>query len=163
MGRRINNDGRVQEVGFSETERGNVKIARFGTQIVPFPLVLEKKVGVDRCPACFSWLLFRFFPDRGPAVNTSCSTPCQAHSPVAHVSARGCAQWFSPVQLFGTPWTAALQAPCIHSVFQARILERVVILGDLPHPGVESASLEFPTVAGGFFTTAHCCLQRYFI
>ena len=60
---------------------------------------------------------------RGPAVNTSCSTPCQAHSPVAHVSARVCAQWFSPVQLFGTPWTAALQAPCIHSVFQARVLE----------------------------------------
>ena len=107
LGRTIDHDGRVQEVGLSETARGNVKIASFGTQIVPFPLVLEETVGVVRCPACFSWLLFRFFPDRGPAL--------------------------------------------------------VAILGDLPHPGVESASLEFPMVEGRFFTTAHCCLQRYFM
>ena len=41
-------------------------------------------------------------------------------------------------------------------IFQARILERVVIsyLGDLPNAGIEPASLETPALAGGSFTTA---------
>ena len=34
---------------------------------------------------------------------------------------------FSRVQLLGTPWTAAHQAPLVHGIFQARVLEWVAI------------------------------------
>ena len=50
----------------------------------------------------------------------------------------------------------------VHGISQARILEWVAISfsGDLPDPGMESAS---PALAGGFFTTEppekpHCFL-----
>ena len=36
-----------------------------------------------------------------------------------------CAQWFSRVRLFVTPWTVALQAPLSIGILQARILEWV--------------------------------------
>ena len=44
----------------------------------------------------------------------------------------------------------------VHGIFQARILEWVAISyspGDLPDPGIETASLAFPALAGGFFIT----------
>ena len=34
---------------------------------------------------------------------------------------------FSHVQLFATPWTVVHQAPFVHGIFQARILEWVAI------------------------------------
>ena len=48
---------------------------------------------------------------------------------------------FSPVQLFGTLWTVALQAP-LCGIFQARILEWVAMPtpGDLPDSGIKRAS-----------------------
>ena len=44
----------------------------------------------------------------------------------------------------------------IHGIFQARIWIGLPfpIPGDLPHPGIQLASLESPALAGGFFTTA---------
>ena len=44
----------------------------------------------------------------------------------------------------------------VHGIFQARILEWVAIpfSRDLHDPGVESASLVLPALAGGFFTAA---------
>ena len=43
----------------------------------------------------------------------------------------------------------------VHGVLQARILEWIAISfsGDFPNPGIEPASLMFPTLAGSFFTT----------
>ena len=43
----------------------------------------------------------------------------------------------------------------VHGILQARILEwtAVSFSGDLPNPGIESASLMSPTLAGSFFTT----------
>ena len=43
-----------------------------------------------------------------------------------------------------TPWTVARQAPLVHGISQARILEQVAIpfSGDLPHPGIEPGSPE---------------------
>ena len=43
----------------------------------------------------------------------------------------------------------------VHGIFQARILVWVAIPspGDLPDPGIESVSLAFLALAGGFFTT----------
>ena len=44
----------------------------------------------------------------------------------------------------------------VHGILQARILEWLPFPppGDLPNPGIESASLTSPTLAGGFFTTS---------
>ena len=63
---------------------------------------------------------------------------------------------FSGVWLFVTLWTEACQAPLSMGILQARILESVAMLssGDLPNPGMESASLMSPALAGGFFTTS---------
>ena len=37
------------------------------------------------------------------------------------------AQWLSGAQFFVNPWTVARQAPPVHGIFQARILEWVAI------------------------------------
>ena len=50
---------------------------------------------------------------------------------------------FSRVRLCVTPWTVAHQAPLSTGIVQARILERVAIPSDLPHPGTE---LTFPSL-----------------
>ena len=51
-----------------------------------------------------------------------------------------CAQSLSCVRLFSIPWTVACQAPLSMGILQARILEWVAILGDLPNPGIEPGS-----------------------
>ena len=55
---------------------------------------------------------------------------------------RCCAWLLSRVQLFVTPWTAALQAPLSMGILQARILEWVAMppSRDLPNPGIEPRS-----------------------
>ena len=52
---------------------------------------------------------------------------------------------FSCVQLFATLWTIAHRAPLSMGILQARILEWVAfpLLGDLPNPGIEPASLSY--------------------
>ena len=44
----------------------------------------------------------------------------------------------------------------LHGISQVRILEWVAISysRDLPNPGIEAASLGFPTLTGGFFITS---------
>ena len=64
-----------------------------------------------------------------------------------------CAQSHSRVQLFGTPWTAARQAPLsMGSSRQAYWsgLPFPTLVG-LPDPGIEIVSVS-PALAGGFFT-----------
>ena len=58
------------------------------------------------------------------------------------------------VQLFGTRWTVAHQAP-LSIGFQARMLEWAALptLEDPPSPGTEPASPASPASAGGFLTT----------
>ena len=58
------------------------------------------------------------------------------------------------VQLFATSWTVAHQAP-VHGIFQARILEWVVISFSRgsSHPGVKLGSLASSSLVGRFFTT----------
>ena len=53
---------------------------------------------------------------------------------------------------FATTRTLALQAPSVHGISQARILEWVAIsfAGDLPNLGIKLSS---PALASGFFTT----------
>ena len=45
---------------------------------------------------------------------------------------------------------------CVHGVLQARVMEWVCVPSprDLPHPGLEPASLTSPALADGFFTTS---------
>ena len=52
-------------------------------------------------------------------------------------------QSLSHVQLFVTPWTDySLPSSSVHGIYQARILEWVVISlsGDLPDPGIKPTS-----------------------
>ena len=53
------------------------------------------------------------------------------------------------------PVDYSLPGSSVHGIFQARILERVVISfpRDLLGPGIKPMSLVSPALAGGFFTT----------
>ena len=58
---------------------------------------------------------------------------------------------FNHVQLFVTPWTIARQAPLVHGILQARLLEWVAI----PCSSICSRPRDrtcVPCTAGGFFT-----------
>jgi len=67
--------------------------------------------------------------------------------------------WFSCVLLFATPWIVAGQAPLSMGFFRQEYWSGLPcpLPGDLPHPGMEPASLTFPALAGGFFTTSATC------
>ena len=63
---------------------------------------------------------------------------------------------FNRVQLFVTPWTVASQDP-LSMGFPRQEYWRGLPFpppGDLPDPGIESASLVSPALAGRFFTTS---------
>ena len=55
-----------------------------------------------------------------------------------------------------SPMDCSLPGSSVHGIFQARILEWVVISSsnDLLDSGIEPASLEFTALAGGFFTSS---------
>ena len=61
---------------------------------------------------------------------------------------------FSRVQLFVTLWTVACQAPLSMGFPRQEYWSGLPFPppGDLPNPGIESASLTSPELAGGFFT-----------
>ena len=61
---------------------------------------------------------------------------------------------FSRVHLFANLWT--MPGSSLHGILQEKILEWVAFLspGDLPDPGIESASLASPALAAGFFTAS---------
>ena len=63
---------------------------------------------------------------------------------------------FSHVQLFVTPLTVAHQAPPSTEFSRQEYWSGLPfpIPGDLPHPGIEVASLVSPALAGRFFTTS---------
>ena len=63
---------------------------------------------------------------------------------------------FSHLQLFAAPWTVACQASLSMGFSGPEYWRGLLFppLGDLPNPGIESASLVSPALAGGFFTTA---------
>ena len=63
-----------------------------------------------------------------------------------------CAQSLSCIRLFGTPWTVVYQAPLSMGFSGEESWSGLPFppLGDLPNPGIESAS---SALAGGFFTT----------
>ena len=55
------------------------------------------------------------------------------------------------------PMDCNLRCSSVHGIFQAKYWSGlpVRIQGDLPDPGIESASLRSPELAGGFFTTSN--------
>ena len=61
----------------------------------------------------------------------------------------------SLVRLFATPWTVARQTPLFTESSRQEYLCGLPFPspGDLPDPGIESVSLAFLALAGGFFTT----------
>ena len=63
---------------------------------------------------------------------------------------------FSYVQLCGTPWTVAHQAPLSLGFSRQEYWSGLPFppAGDLPDPGIEPVSLMSPLLAGGFFTTS---------
>ena len=67
-----------------------------------------------------------------------------------------CAQWLNCVCFFVTPWTVSHQAPLSMEFSRQEYWSGLPFLspGELPDPGIESVSLEFPALAGRFFTTA---------
>ena len=62
----------------------------------------------------------------------------------------------SPVQLFATPWTVALQAPLSVDFSRQEYLSGLPfsISGDLPNPRIDPSSLMSPELVSTFFTTA---------
>ena len=54
-----------------------------------------------------------------------------------------------------TPWTVACQAPLSTGFSKQEYWSRLLFPppGDLPHPGIEPASLASPALARGFFTS----------
>ena len=62
----------------------------------------------------------------------------------------------SCVQFFAIPWTVAHQALLSMGFSKQDYWSGLSFPspGDLPDPGIESASLASPTLAGGFFTTS---------
>ena len=63
---------------------------------------------------------------------------------------------FNHVLLFAILWTVACQAPLSMGFSRQEYWNGLPCLppGDLPDPGIESASLTFPALASGFFTTS---------
>ena len=61
----------------------------------------------------------------------------------------------SRVQLFGTPWTVACQAPLSIGFFRQEYWNEMPFPPpeDLPNPGIKPMSPEPPALAGRFFTT----------
>ena len=66
-----------------------------------------------------------------------------------------CAQSSSCVRLFGTPWTVAHQAPLSKGFSSQEYWSGLPFFppGAVSDPGIESASLMSPALAGRFFTT----------
>ena len=64
--------------------------------------------------------------------------------------------YFSRVQLFATPWTAACQAPLSMRFSRQEYWSGLPCPppGDLPDPGIETPSPTSAALAGGFFTTS---------
>ena len=62
---------------------------------------------------------------------------------------------FSWVRLFGTLWIAAHQAPMSMGLARQEYWSGLLCPppGDLPDPGIETASLKSPALAGRLFTT----------
>ena len=62
----------------------------------------------------------------------------------------------SHVQLFVAPWTVACQAPQPMEFSRQEYWSGVPFPtpGELPKSGIKPASLAFPALAGGFFTTS---------
>ena len=67
-----------------------------------------------------------------------------------------CALSLSPVRLFATPGTIAHQAPLFRGFPRQEYWSGLPFPppGDLCNPGIKSASLAFPPLAGRFFTTS---------
>ena len=68
-----------------------------------------------------------------------------------------CAQSFSHVHFFVTPWT--IYPARLLCLWNSPVKNTEVGLpfpspGDLPNPGLEPTSLASPALAGGFFTTS---------
>ena len=63
---------------------------------------------------------------------------------------------FSHVRLFVTLWTIALQAPLFMGFSKQEYWSGLPCPppGDLPDPGIKSASLTSPALADAFFTTS---------
>ena len=64
--------------------------------------------------------------------------------------------YFSCVQLFGTLWTVACEAPLSMGFSRQEYWSGVPFpsLGDFLDPGIEPTSLISPALGGGFFTTS---------
>ena len=63
---------------------------------------------------------------------------------------------FSCVLLFTTLWTVARQASLSVGFFRQEYWNGLPspLIGDLPDPGIEPATLKSPALAAGFFTTS---------
>ena len=62
----------------------------------------------------------------------------------------------SHVLLFSDPMDCSLPGSSVHGIFQARILEWMVISspGDLPYPGIKPMSLVSPALQAGYLPMA---------
>ena len=76
--------------------------------------------------------------------------------PLAHIMRACMLSCFSRVQLIGTPWTVAHQAPLSMGFSRQEYWSELPSppLEYLPDPGIKPAALMSPALAGEFFTTS---------
>ena len=74
---------------------------------------------------------------------------------IKHMCVCVCVCVLNHVQLFVTPWTAAMPGSFVHGIFQARILEQdsISVSREFSHPGIEPESPASSALADGFFTS----------
>ena len=125
-----------------------------GCQTLP-PDTQEKVRKDSKGPFCLHLAL----PSMHPGVSRSFLSPKQKSSKgVTSVSIFCpclCVYMLSHVHLFVTAWTEACQVP-LHVEFSRQEYWSGLPFstpGDLPNPGIEPASLTYPVLASGFFTT----------
>ena len=81
-----------------------------------------------------------------------------------HICAQ-CLCVLSCVRLFASPWALVHQAPLSMGFFRQEYWSALLFLspGDLPDPGIKTASPGSPALAGRFFITAAAWETRYIL
>ena len=107
-------------------------------------LLLPWSLTFKRLPAAMGTGILLLWTSLSSSIKEGCVCVCAHAHPVTQPCPTRC-----------NPMDCSLPGFSVHGVFHAGILEWVVIsTSDLPNPRIGPASLAYPPLEGGFFTTA---------